>query len=145
MSDDRSKPYNLRSKRISGGTSEGFIRASELIRRNEERSGVVHEDTQVEPQGATSSQELVPDVPSNDDDQGGSERSDQETPQVAAVGDQGLHDIAGDPQGSTQASSHSPVAQQDPVDNGQEVLRLRVQVRNTRHTKWSISGYQLIC
>ena len=63
MSDDRSKSYNLRSKRISGGASEGFIRASELIRRNEEHSGVVHEDTQVEPQGATSSQELVPDVP----------------------------------------------------------------------------------
>ena len=116
MSDDRSKSYNLRSKRISGGASEGFIRASELIRRNEERSGVVHEDTQVEPQGATTSKELVPDLPSNDNDERGSQRSSKETSEVAAVGDQGLHDITGDSQGSAQAFARSPLAGQDSVD-----------------------------
>ena len=135
MSDDRNKPYNLRSKRTSaGGASEGFIRASELLRLNDERSGVVHQATQEEHQGANTSQELVPDIPSNDDDEGGSSATVVEQSEVAANGNQGLPNSSGEAQGQQQPPTHSPVAQQED-ECPTEVLRLRVQVRNTKTHK----------
>ena len=132
MSDDRSKPYNLRSKRTSAGASEGFITASELIRLNEERSGVVHQETQRE---ATTSDEVVPDVPPNNDNEGGSERPTEEPSAAEQVGHQGLPDSSGEAQGQQQSPPHRPVAEQEIEHHGQEVLRLRVQVRNTKTHK----------
>jgi len=132
MSDDRSKPYNLRSKRTSAGASEGFVTASELIRLNEERSGVVHQETQRE---AASSDEMVSDIPPNNDDEGGSQRPTEEPSTAEQAGDQGLPDSSGEAQGQQQSPPHRPLVEQEAKHDGQEVLRLRLQVRNTKTHK----------
>lgn len=138
MSDDRSKSYNLRSKRVtSGGATEGFVRASELLRRRDEERGdsVIHQATNSDEEQVPSGQELVSDVPPNNDDEGGSINAVAEPSQVEAVGDQRLPDSPREAQGQSHPPTHSPVAQQDTEDQRQEVLRLRVQVRNTKTHK----------
>ena len=82
-----------------------------------------------------SGQELVSDIPPNNDDEGGSINSVAEPSQVEPVGDQRLPYSPREAQGQSHPSAHSPVAQQDTEDQRQEVLRLRVQVRNTKTHK----------
>ena len=137
MSNERSEPiYNLRSKRVSAPAprastasdlSEGFIRASELLRREEELRGV-HDDTPAQQEESTSGQELVPDVSSNERDEGGSLATTEGTCATQQVGDKGDNDSSGEAQGQQSASPHSSVVEQATGDNQQELLRLRVRV-----------------
>ena len=138
MSDERSEPlYNLRSKRVKAPAgsklSEGFIRASELLRRTEELGlGGDHEATQVEQEGSIASQELVPDLPPNRSDEGASERATEEPSQVEADRDQGVPDSSREAQGQQPSSPHRLVAEQAAEDSEQEVLRLRVRVSDPK-------------
>jgi len=135
MSNERSEPvYNLRSKRVSAPAprastasdiSEGFIRASELLRREEELRGV-HEDST--PQQEAASNEMVPDISSNERDEGGSPATTEGTCPTQSTGHQGSHDSAGEAQGQPPTPPHSPVAEQEVEHNEPQVLRLRVRV-----------------
>ena len=89
------------------------------------------------PREETTGQELVSDVPPSNDDQGGSTQETSRAPssEVEAVGDQRLSDSPREAQGQSHPFAHSPVAQQDTEDHRQEVLRFRVQVRNTKTHK----------
>ena len=137
MSNDNKQPnYNLRSRRTCSGTSEGFIRASELLRRSDEERGdsVVHQASSNQQEEPNQSQELVPDLPSNDDNQGGGQRETKDAALSNEDGNQGIPDCSGNAQGQQSSPAHSPLDEQAAPDNT-EVLRLRVQVRNQRtHT-----------
>lgn len=136
MSNDTQQPnYNLRSKRVRAGASEGFIRASDLLRRHEERSGDIHQTTEANQEPMPPSQELVPDLSPNRSDEGGSSAPTEGTSQVDATGHQGLDDSSGDAPRQQPPSTPGPVAEQDTEDNRHEVLRLRVQVRDKRNHK----------
>ena len=137
MSDDRSKSYNLRSKRVTaGGATEGFIRASELLRRQDEErvSGDIHRADTCAAEEAQK-QELVLDIPPNNDDEGGSVASIDNQPSTDEIGDQGDIDSSREAQRQQQSPSHSPVAEQAAEHYESRVLRLRVQVRNTKTHK----------
>ena len=135
MSNERSEPiYNLRSKRVSAPAprastasdiSEGFIRASELLRREEELRGF-HEDST--PQQEAASKEMVPDIPSNERDEGGSPATTEGTCSTQPTGHQGSDDSAGEAQGQPPTPPHSPLAEQAVDNQRQELLRLRVRV-----------------
>lgn len=135
MSNESSKPnYNLRSKRVSaggaqstGGASEGFIRASDLLRRQDEERGLDDIHPCDPTQQAASSQQMVPDLPSNNDDEGGGVSETSTASTASEAGDQRVHDSAGDTQRYPSPSPCSPLAQETVVNQGQEVLRLRVQ------------------
>ena len=137
MSDDRSKSYNLRSKRVAaGGASEGFIRASELLRRQDEErvSGDIHRADTC-PAEEAQKQELVSDIPPNNDDEGGSIASTDKQPSTDEIGDQRHIDSPRETQGQQQSPPHSPMAEQAAQHDESRVLRLRVQVRNTKTHK----------
>jgi len=140
MSNDNNQPnYNLRSRRtiapaMSSSTtpSDGFIRASELLRRNDEERGVDRcdsntEDKQEEP---ASTQELVPDILENDNDEGGSTQPTQGASSTDTARDQRDNDSPREAQGQHDPPAHSAVAAQDTSDNGPQILRLRVRVWN---------------
>jgi len=137
MSNDNKQPnYNLRSRRTCSGPSEGFIRASELLRRSDEERGdsVVHQASGNQQEEPNQSQELVPDIPSNDDNEGGGQREIKDAAISNEDGNQGVSDCSGNPQGQQPSPSHSTVDEQAAPNNA-EVLRLRVQVRNQRTHK----------
>ena len=133
MSNERSEPYNLRRRRVtapsSPSVSEGFITASEALRRAEELGisggGATTESEQEEP---TPTQELVLDVPAHSSNEGTGSGEAPRTPQIAANRDQGDNDSSGEAQGQRSAPAHSSVVTEDTSNNGQEVLRLRVRV-----------------
>ena len=123
MSDERSEPlYNLRSKRVKAPAgsklSEGFIRASELLR--------IHEASATEQEAA--SHEVVPDVPPSNDDEGGGTQEASRAPSTEPIGDQGSDDSPREAQGQQPAHSCGVVAQQEAEHKEPELLRLRVRV-----------------
>jgi len=131
MSNERSEPnYNLRSRRITA-PSEGFITASEALRRAEELgTGRVYEASATQQEAA--SHEVVPDVSSNGSDEGASQRATEEPPTTQPTGDQGVPDSPREAQGQQPSSPHRLVAEQAAEDSEQEVLRLRVRVSDPK-------------
>lgn len=136
MSNERSEPnYNLRKRRVTAGVSpytlsEGFIRASEVVRRAEElRLGGVHEETKSE---EAASQELVSHLSPSDNDEGGGTSATQGAATTDTVGDQGCVDLVGDTQGQQQTPPHSPLVEEATQHNQPQLLRLRVRVWDKR-------------
>ena len=130
MSDDRSQPnYNLRRKRVSASStdkhSEGFIRASELLR--------IHEDSA--PQQEAASHEVVPDVPSSDNDEGGGAQEAERQPTTPEVGHQGDTDSSREAQGQQPPSPCGVVVEQEAKHKEPQLLRLRVRVSDPKTHK----------
>ena len=136
MSDERSEPnYNLRSRRVraSGSptpTSEGSIRASDLLRRNDEERGVDRCDssTQDKQEEPTPTQELVPHLPPLCNDEGGSTGEAMLSSTPSESGTQRGDDSPREAQGQRLPSPHSPLVAEDSSHDRQEILRLRVRV-----------------
>jgi len=129
--------YNLRSKRIGATmpitpapSSEGFILASELLRRHQCGTSGASEGAQIDQEQVPASKELVSDIPPECDSEGGGTQETQRTSSTGSIGHQGNLDSAGAPPGRPASPPHSPLAEKSAEDLRQEVLRLRVKVGN---------------
>lgn len=138
MSNDlKPSNYNLRSKRIGATmpvtpapTSEGFILASELLRRHQCGTSGASEGAQVDQEQVPASKELVPDVPPERDSEGGGTQETQRTSTPGSTGHQGDLDSAGAASRRPATPPRSPVVEESAEDLRQEVLRLRIKVTN---------------
>lgn len=130
MSNERSEPnYNLRARRSRADPSEGFIRASDLIRRRDEDRGVHNSDTN---QQEAESHEVVSHLPPSDNDEGGGTTATQGALTVDTTGDQGAIDSTGEAQGQQHTPPHSPMVEEAATNKQPELLRLRVRVWNRK-------------
>jgi len=111
-------------------TSEGFILASELLRRHQHGTSGASEGPQVDEKQVPASKELVPDVPSERDSEGGGTQETQRTSSPRSTGHQGDLDSAGASPRRPATPPHSSLVEESAEDDGPKVLRLRVKVTN---------------
>ena len=137
MSDERSEPsYHLRSRRVRATTpSEGFIRASDLLRRRDEleSGGVCQADPNHQ---EAASNEVVSHLSADGHDEGGSTAT-TEGASAAESSDQGCADCSGEAQGQPPTPPCSPLVEEAAHHQRPTLLRLRVQ------EAWKLHGNEV--